>query len=473
MSDIVREAWFWPALIVVVGLPIVLLALTEVNAALVRRGHPAAKVVRLVRNCLVPVGALLLLLSQVTVSEQDFTWTRVVATVFGFLVILVLLNGLNVVLFSTAERGSWRDRLPSIFVDILRLLLIVVCLAVLFAWVWGADVGGLFTALGVSSIVIGLALQNAIGPIVSGLFLLFEQPFRLGDWLDTGSVRGRVIEVNWRAVHIDTGNGIQIVPNGSLAGSSFTNLSKSPGPFGVSTTLTFATDDAPQDVIALLRGVAGELPMVAADESPSAYPVGGGAYLVNIPVSGPAVEEQTLAVFLTWLWYAARRAELHLDGDLTDDYRTPERLLASVKRVAGTLHLTQDELEEFASSATLERFGAGEVIQRSGGIPDRTGVIVDGDAQLAAVTEDGARLPLGALAVGDFVGLTALTREKLYTTIVAVTDVTLVTVSVGVLEELVHRRPALAREIGQTIDNRRAMAAAAGGDVSESRGLRR
>ena len=113
------------------------------------------------------------------------------------------------------------------------------CLAVLFAWVWGADVGGLFTALGVSSIVIGLALQNAVGPIVSGLFLLFEQPFRLGDWLDTGSVRGRVIEVNWRAVHIDTGNGIQIVPNGSLADASFTNLSKAPGPFLLSSTLTF------------------------------------------------------------------------------------------------------------------------------------------------------------------------------------------------------------------------------------------
>lgn len=471
MSDVASQSWFWPSLIVVVGLPIVLLVLTEVNAALVRRGHPAAKVVRLVRNYLVPVGALLLLLSQVTLSAADFTWTRVVATIFGFLVILVLLNGLNVVLFSTAERGSWRERLPSIFVDILRLLLIIVCLAILFAWVWGADVGGLFTALGVSSIVIGLALQNAIGPIVSGLFLLFEQPFRLGDWLDTGSVRGRVIEVNWRAVHIDTGNGIQIVPNGSLADSSFTNLSRAPGPYSVSTTLPFATDDAPQDVITLVRSVAGALPMVAPGETASVFPVGGGKYQVNIPVSGPAKEEQTLALFLTWLWYAARRHELHLDGDLTDDYNTPERLLECLRQVAPTLHLAQDELEAFAASARLERYGIGEVIQRSGAIPDTTGVIAVGSAQLSAPTEDGGEIPLGMLGVNDFVGLTALTREKLYTTIVATTDVTLVTVSVPVLEGLVRRRPTLAREIGQTIDNRRRMAQAAGADVSETRGL--
>ncbi|WP_223694223.1 mechanosensitive ion channel domain-containing protein [Leifsonia poae] len=471
MSDITQQPWFWPALIVVIGLPVLLLVLTELNAWLTRRGHPAAKVVRLVRNYLLPMGALLLLISQVTLTKQDFTWTKIAATVFGFLVILVLLNGLNVVLFSTAERGSWRERMPSIFVDLLRLLLIIVSLAVLFAWVWGADVGGLFTALGVSSIVIGLALQNAIGPIVSGLFLLFEQPFRLGDWLDTGSVRGRVIEVNWRAVHIDTGNGIQIVPNGSLADSSFTNLSKAPGPYSVSSTLTFATDDAPQDVIGLLRRVAGELPMVARGEAPSAYPIGGAKYEVNIPVSGPALEGQTLALFLTWLWYAARRAGLHLDGDLTDDYNTPERLLACLRLVAPTLHLASDELEDFLASARLERFGAGEVIQRTGTIPETTGVIALGTARLGAPVEGGGEIPLGLLGENEFVGLTALTREKLFTTIVASTDVTLVTVSVPVLEELVRKRPALAREIGQTIDNRRSMTEEAGGDVSETRGL--
>jgi small-conductance mechanosensitive channel len=39
----------------------------------------------------------------------------------------------------------------------------------------------LFTALGVTSVVIGLMLQNSVGQIVSGLFMLFEQPFRIDD----------------------------------------------------------------------------------------------------------------------------------------------------------------------------------------------------------------------------------------------------------------------------------------------------
>ena len=56
----------------------------------------------------------------------------------------------------------------------------------LFWWVWDADVAGVFAALGVTSIVVGLALQNAVGSIVSGLFLIFEAPFELGDWIETG-----------------------------------------------------------------------------------------------------------------------------------------------------------------------------------------------------------------------------------------------------------------------------------------------
>ena len=164
----------------------------EVHAALVRRESGSARIVLLIRNYVAPVAALFVLLTQTSGIEAGLTWTRVTATVLGFLVILVLINGVNFVVFGKARAGTWRERLPSIFVDVLRFLLIVISVAVLFSVVWGADVGGLFTALGIGSIIIGLALQNAVGSVLSGLLLLFEQPFKIGDWLDAAGVRGRV-----------------------------------------------------------------------------------------------------------------------------------------------------------------------------------------------------------------------------------------------------------------------------------------
>src|SRR6202012_2698484 len=102
-------------------------------------------------------------------------------------------------------------------------------LVLIFSYVWGVRVAGLFTALGVTSVVIGLMLQNSVGQIVSGLFMLFEQPFRIGDWLETPSARGRIVEANWRAVHIRTDRGFQIPPNSALAAISFTHISRPPG----------------------------------------------------------------------------------------------------------------------------------------------------------------------------------------------------------------------------------------------------
>ena len=142
---------------------------------------------------------------------------RILTTVFGFLVLVLLLSGLNATVFEGAPEDSWRKRLPAIFLDVARFALIGVGLALILSYIWGVRVGGLFTALGVTSVVIGLMLQNSVGQIVSGLFMLFEQPFRIDDWLDTGTARGRVVEVNWRAVHIDTGSGMRIIPNSMLA----------------------------------------------------------------------------------------------------------------------------------------------------------------------------------------------------------------------------------------------------------------
>jgi small-conductance mechanosensitive channel len=456
LAELLGQPWFWPAVVVVVVLPVVLLVLTEWHTALVRSGSGLAKIIALLRNFVVPVGGLLLLLSQAAdVKAPEFTWTRVVATVFGFLLILVLLNGLNFAFFVTAKRGTWRHRLPSIFVDMARLLLIVICLALLFSWVWNADVGGLFTALGIGSIVIGLALQNAVGGVLSGLLLLFEQPFQIDDYLVTSYGKGKVIEVNWRAVHLDTGNGIRVVPNAGLADGSFVNITRSSSPYEASTVIKFASDDPPQEVIDLLLNTARDMPRRHPEAEASASLQGKSKYEINIPVIGPHDEGSTLGIFRLRLWYAARRADLHLDDDLTDNYRTEERLLDALHLFAPALYLNREDADALVDQVRLERFGEGEVVQRVGTVPDGMRFIVSGSATLGTPVADGGQLPILQLGRKDVLGLAALTRQVVATSAVASTDLAVLFVPVSVLDTLVKTRPTLARDIGVEIDNRK------------------
>lgn len=471
VADIVAEPWFWPAASVIVGLPIVLLVLGEIHTGMVRRGTPGAHIVLLVRNVLAPLGAIIVLFTQIPAEagNAEFTWAKVAATAFGFVLILVLLNGLNLAIFVTAKQGTWRNRVPSIFVDIARVLLIVISLAVLFGWIWNADIGGFFTALGVGSIVIGLALQNAVGAVLSGLFLLFEQPFEIGDYIRTPDGEGRVVAVNWRATHLDTGNGILVIPNSTLSGASFRNLSRTTGPYSASTTVRFATDDPPQEVIDCIVGVANGLPDRHPDDTASAIPLGKSWYEVSIPVTGPGKASGSLGLFRIRLWYAARRCGLHLDRDLTDTFATPERTQEALRRLAPRFYLAPDEASALADQgASLQRYGEGETLQPGSAVPDAVRVIVSGTVELTVAGSKGARLRVATLARDDVLGVTALTRQIADAEAVAVTDVAVLHLPLPVVDALVRAHPELARDMGQAIDHRQQLVARALSDAGEA-----
>ena len=468
--DTFQDGWIWWAIAIAVGVPILLVVLTEILGALTRRGNPAAGPVRLLRNWVVPVGALFALLAFAFRSDVENAWPRVIATVLGFLLILLLLSAFNVALFSNAKEGSWQKRIPTIFIELARLVLVVVGLALLFQWVWNADVGGLIAALGVTTIVIGLALQNAVGGVISGLLLLFEQPFKIGDYLNAEGVQGRVVEVNWRACHIDTGSGIQIIPNSTLSGASFTNLSQPAGPHHVTATASFTTDDPPHEVIRLLVEVADSLPMRIEGVRASADYLGAGAYSVSLPLIGPQIASQALSLYQAWLWYASRRRGLALDGDATDPLAEPGRLEEALEVVGPTLHLGPEERELVLATARLERYGRGETVQAEGVVPYEIKFIVDGHIRLA-VDAVGGRIEFGTAEPGDYVGQTALTRERALTTAVAAGVLTVLAVPLKTVDQLVHTRPLLAQEIGLSIELKRRLAADAVASANSLRGV--
>jgi small-conductance mechanosensitive channel len=456
ITDIFSEEWFWPAVSVIIGLPVVLLVLGEVQTGMLRRGTPGVRIVMLIRNVLAPLAAVIILFTQIKQDDgtTEFTWAKVAATAFGLVVVVVLLSGLNLAIFVTAKQGTWRNRFPSIFVDIARVLIIAISLAVLFGWIWGADVGGLFTALGIGSIVIGLALQNAVGSVLSGLFLLFEQPFELGEYIVTSAGKGRVVAMNWRATHLDTANGILVIPNSTLAGDSFKNLTRASSPYEASDVVRFATDDPPHRVIELLVEVASGLPERHPDETPYAIPLAKAKYEINIALTSPAKQYMTIGLFRTRLWYAARRAGLHLDRDLTDNYATPERVRENLLRLAPRFQITREEAEQMVDLVRLERYGEGEIVQKAGVVPDGVRVIIEGVVELQVPAAQGAVVPVLQLKRDELVGLTALTRQAVGAVGTAVTDAALLYIPVSIVDTLVKTRPGLAQDIGTAIDHR-------------------
>nr|MCW1957939.1 mechanosensitive ion channel family protein [Mycobacterium sp.] len=424
------------------------------------RGSFLARPIGLLRTFIVPLGALLLLLVQTPTVSVEATPVRLLSTVFGVLILIMVLSGVSATVFDNAPAGSWRRRMPTIFVDVARFAIIAVGVAMIFAYVWGANVGGLFTALGISSIVLGLTLQNSVGQIISGLLLLFEQPFQIGDWVETTSAKGRVVEVNWRATHINTGSGLEIIPNSVLAGQAFANLSRPAGGHTITVPAKFSGADAPDEVCALLSSVAANLPHLHPDGQPIASANSSTDYAVTIPVRSPADDVAARSTFQRWLWYAARRAGLRLDG-LEEDFSTPKRRADALRKIAPTLRASSSELETLLPNVTVTRYGADEVMQRRGESPSAMSLVIKGRIRLVVIGKDGAGIPVNTLHEGDFIGQTALTREPVTGSAYAIGEVTMLEIDRKTVEKIVFRKPELLQDLSQAIDERRERAQAA------------
>jgi small-conductance mechanosensitive channel len=87
---------------------------------------------------------------------------------------------------------------------------------------------GLLATSGVIAIVLGLALQNTLGDLFSGVVLNLSKPYHPGDWLILeGGIQGQVMETNWRATLLLTiDNDVAILPKSPIAKSKLINASR-------------------------------------------------------------------------------------------------------------------------------------------------------------------------------------------------------------------------------------------------------
>ncbi|GAB6148136.1 mechanosensitive ion channel family protein [Stetteria hydrogenophila] len=92
---------------------------------------------------------------------------------------------------------------------------------------FGVRLSSLLVAGGFAGIVIGFASQNALSNLISGVMLLAEQPFKVGDPIFVAGVGGVVVNVGVLSTTIRTWDGTFVrIPNNEVFNSVITNYFK-------------------------------------------------------------------------------------------------------------------------------------------------------------------------------------------------------------------------------------------------------
>jgi hypothetical protein len=126
MSGVFASSWFHWAVGIAIGLPVALILLTEWEQALRRRRSILVRPLMLLRTFVLPIAAVALLMLQVKRVPLEATSMKVVGTLLAFAVLVLLLSGVSATLFQAAPAGTWRRRIPAIFLDVARLVLIAI-----------------------------------------------------------------------------------------------------------------------------------------------------------------------------------------------------------------------------------------------------------------------------------------------------------------------------------------------------------
>ncbi|KEC73738.1 UNVERIFIED_ORG: small-conductance mechanosensitive channel [Rhizobium esperanzae] len=388
------------------------------------------------------------------ILAKSLWWVHLAWAVIGFIRLYLVLEG------SPREARLLQDL-------VIGVVYIGMALSIL-AFVFGVPIGTLVATSGVVAIILGLALQNTLADVFSGIALTLGRPYVIGDWiLLSDGTEGRVIESNWRATHILTGgNNVVVLPNSFLAKLALTNVSRPDETHLLILAIRIAPTRMPSSIRHVMVSALASCNSIVRDPPPVVAFKGLDATALEVElqfrVTSPSQRAAARNEVLDRVYRHCKSAGLLLAvpasaSTLTANLPTEETAqppsvtpLALIDAIPIFAALTVDEKQKLAETTSVREFRKGDVIVREGEmLPSlmmlRAGVI-------------GARHrgeERGRLAPGDFFGETGLLAGmQEVCTLEALTPVTVYEIDQEAFAPLLAERPLLAEEIAEDLAGR-------------------
>ena len=167
----------------------------------------------------------------------DLGWNgnldRIISSLMAIVFVYILGNVAHILLnaWIIPLAKQTKTKLDEILLPILNKTINIIFVIIAFMWIlkiWNIDITPYLAGVGISGLVLGMALQDSLKNVFGGVSLLLDKTFRVGDKvkLESGEV-GEIHSIGLRSTKLVTyDNEIIYIPNGQLANSRIQNYTR-------------------------------------------------------------------------------------------------------------------------------------------------------------------------------------------------------------------------------------------------------
>jgi CRP-like cAMP-binding protein len=346
------------------------------------------------------------------------------------------------------------------------------------------DVKTFLTGGAVVAAVIGLALQDTLGNLFSGIALHIEGAFDVGDVLHSGDYVGVVESVSWRATRMrGFNNQTLVLPNSVIARERLEvfphgNLNARILQLGIDYNVAPSTViDIVSQAAAHVDGVARELPCFA---RVGAFADSSVVYEIKYHTRDYAKRDRIDADIRKAVWYALHRNKISFATPVRSfqTYTPPEsrhevardEVLARLRQADILSPLSEQSRETIAAGTLVHFYSRGETILRHASAGNSMFVVHSGTASVRLPDDsDQGWHEVAQLGAGSVFGeMALLTGETRTADVVALTDVTAFEIGKDALQPILSDHPNLVEAMTAKVVQRKGhLDAIRGGEPEE------
>jgi small-conductance mechanosensitive channel len=360
---------------------------------------------------------------------------------------------------------------PSLIRDLFSIVAYILVVAFILKHFFDLSLGALLSGSALLGIILGLALQDTLGNLFSGISLHADKPFEVGDVITVGQWMGVVESVTWRAAKIRTfTNHVVLLSNSQIAKEAI-EVCPSNNPNARLVFFNALYAHSPEQVMRVVREAIRETENVRREPAAFVRVRNLGDFAVDYEIKywleDYARFNDTDALLRQRVWYAFKRAGLNFAYPTQTLYIERAKSVADPAADAETLTgrlsateifapLNADELSQLVCASRSHTYAPGETIIRAGDDGDSMFVVHHGNVAVQ-VNDNGQTRTVATLGEGDFFGEMALfTGEPRSAHVVAADETEVLEIGHEAMKSVFDSNPHLAETLGQTIAHRRA-----------------